>query len=338
MKTITNLPGYPIDFVIAWVDGNDPAWRAEKARCSRNKDDGDQREVRYRDWDTLRYWFRGVEEFAPWVSQIHFITWGHLPEWLDISHPKLHIVRHTDYIPEKYLPTFNSHTIELNMHRIPGLAEHFVYFNDDMFVTAPVKPQDFFRKGLPCDTFALNAIYFEKDSVGSINGNNMGIINDHFPKTEALRKNWRKWFSPANGLKKQIRTALLLSWSWFPGFLYSHTSTNFLKSTLEAVWEKEEAVLDRTCSDPFRQPTNVNQWIFKYWQLAEGRFVPVSSRDKHCYHIKTSMEEACRSVEQGRFKILCINDTGKTTDFEEKARELRDSFEKLLPKKSKFEI
>ena len=333
-----NTCSYPIDFVIAWVDGNDPEWRAEKALYSGVKETGDQREIRFRDWDTLYYWFRGVEVFAPWVNKIHFVTWGHIPKWLNTNHPKLNIVNHKDYIPEKYLPTFNSHTIELNLHRIPGLAEHFVYFNDDMFLTAPVVPEDFFKNGVPCDTFALNAIYFGKDSVGAINGNNVSIINEHFKKKEMMKRYWTKWFSPVNGLKNLVRTSLLLPWPWFPGFLYSHTSTNLLKSTLEEVWEKEEEILDKSCADRFRQQTNVNQWLFKYWQLAEGNFVPVSAKDKHCYHVKETIDDVCQSLEQGKYKILCINDTGKTTEFEAKAEAVRKSFGKLLPMKSAFEL
>jgi len=338
MKKINTKNKYPIDFIIAWVDGNDPEWRKEKSLYSGIMETGDQREVRFRDWDILRYWFRGVEEFAPWVNKIHFVTWGHLPEWLNKEHPKLHIVNHKDYIPEKYLPTFNSHTIELNLHRIPGLAEHFVYFNDDMFITSPVKPDDFFRNGLPCDTFALNAIYFGKDSVGPINGNNISIINEHFDKRKIMRRYWKKWFAPVNGFKNLIRTSLLLAWPWFPGFLYSHTSTNLLKSTMQEVWEKEYGILDKTCLDRFRQQTNVNQWIFKYWQLASGKFAPVSTKDKHCYHVKEEIRSVCQSLENSTYKILCINDTGRTTDFEEKAGQVRQSFAKLLPKKSKFEI
>lgn len=329
--------GNPIDFVIAWVDGNDPEWRKEKNSYTKNKDKGDQREVRYRDWNTLRYWFRAIEKFAPWVNKIHFVTWGHVPEWLNVEHPKLHVVKHTDYIPERYLPTFNSHTIELNFHRIPGLAEQFVYFNDDMFITAPVEPKDFFRNGVPCDTFAMNAIYFGKDSVGSINGNNMSIINEYFSKKRSLIKNCMKYFSPVNGVKNIMRSMLLLPWPWFTGFLYSHTATNLLKSTMEKVWDKEYIVLDKTCSDRFRQQTNVNQWLFKFWQLADGNFVPITDRDKHCYHIQDSIYEACNSVRKMKYKILCINDTGKTTDFEKFSMKICEAFEEIFPNASEYE-
>ncbi len=121
-----------IDFVISWVDGDDREWQK-----SRNNYPGIEDVTAaslYRDWDNLQYWFRGVEKFTPWVNRIHFVTWGHLPKWLNINHPKVNIVRHSDYLPKEYLPTFNSHSIELNLHRIEGLAEQFVYFNDDIFI------------------------------------------------------------------------------------------------------------------------------------------------------------------------------------------------------------
>lgn len=85
-----------IDFVIAWVDGNDPEWRREKSdRISgiSGFDRVDDREERYRDWDNLHYWFRGVEKFAPWVRKIHLVTWGHIPHWLNIE------ISQTEYCP-----------------------------------------------------------------------------------------------------------------------------------------------------------------------------------------------------------------------------------------------
>ena len=143
MKTKDKDQG--IDFVIAWVDGNDPAWQEEKknTRIQKGNFSVDDREERYRDWDNLHYWFRGVEKYAPWVRKIHFVTWGHIPAWLDTANPKLNIVRHEDFIPGEFRPTFNSHTIEWNFHRIPNLSENFVYFNDDMFLLKPITAEAF---------------------------------------------------------------------------------------------------------------------------------------------------------------------------------------------------
>lgn len=140
----------PIDFVIPWVDGSNPEWMASYAAYARQEDRRFNRKgERFRDWGLLRYWFRGVEKYAPWVRTVHFITNGQLPSWTNLHHSKLHFVKHSDYLPERYLPTFSANSIELNLHRIDGLSEQFVYFNDDMFLSAPVQPDDFFIKGLP---------------------------------------------------------------------------------------------------------------------------------------------------------------------------------------------
>jgi len=76
----------------------------------------DANEERYRDWETLRYFFRSVEQNAPWVHKVHLVTCGHLPSWLNKSAPKLNIVDHASFMDERYLPTFSSHAIELNTH------------------------------------------------------------------------------------------------------------------------------------------------------------------------------------------------------------------------------
>ena len=319
-----------------WVDGSDPEWRAERAVYDPSS--GDNREVRFRDWDNLQYWFRGVEKFAPWVNKVHFVTWGHLPKWLNTENPKLNIVNHRDYIPEKYLPTFNSHTIELNLHRIEGLAEQFVYFNDDMFITAPVKPEDFFKGGRPLDTYAMDCINFASNSAGVFIGNDMTVINDNFDKNTCMKKDFSKWFSPANGAKRVMKTTMLNIWPWFPGIYYNHLSSNFLKSTFEKIWEKEYEKLDATCACKFRSNLNVNQWLMKYWQLAEGIAVPRSVAIGQCYNLKPqNFEKACRAVETGKHRLICMNDTDNTPDFETSKERLIESFEKLLPEKSSFE-
>ena len=143
---------YPIDFVVTWVDDNDETWKAEKEKflcTSDNLTKKDNTNIRYRNWETLRFWFRAVEKFAPWVNKVYFISCGHVPEWLNTDCKKIQVVKHDEYIPKEYLPTFSSHTIENNIWRISDLSEHFVYFNDDIFLTRSVVPSDFFQGGFP---------------------------------------------------------------------------------------------------------------------------------------------------------------------------------------------
>ena len=139
-----------IDFVVTWLDSNDSEWQKEY-EFYKTKEKGDMSKARFRDMNLFRYWFRSVETYAPWVNKVFLITNGKFPDWINKNNPKLVLVKHEDYIPKEFLPTFNSITIELHMHKIKGLSEHFVYFNDDMILNAPVTPDYYFKEGLPCD-------------------------------------------------------------------------------------------------------------------------------------------------------------------------------------------
>lgn len=141
-----------IDFVVLWVDGNDPEFIREKNKYTpyiEQIDNDEDNLHRYRDYGTFNYWFRMVERHAPWVNNIYLITNGQRPKWLNVNHPKLKWVRHEEFIPEEYLPTFNSSAIEMNIHRIDGLSENFVFFNDDMYLIQDVKYSDFFVNEKP---------------------------------------------------------------------------------------------------------------------------------------------------------------------------------------------
>ena len=336
-----------IDFVIPWVDGNDPKWKREKEYWASTLNpsgendhfrEWNQSDIRFRDWNTLRFLFRGIERYAPWVNNVWFITWGHLPSWIDTGYSKLKIVNHRDYIPEKYLPTFNSHTIELNLHRINGLSEEFVYFNDDMFLTSSVVPDDFFINGLPCDSAILNPVPMTR-KVRHAEINNVGIINDHFEKNKVIRQNFFKWFSHKYG-KYLIRNVLLSPWKRFVGFYEQHLPTSFNKSSFETVWGEEYEELDQTCSCKFREETNVNQWLIKNWQIAEGKFVPrkLSVGRMFMYGEDGNYDEVTDAVRSSRYKMVCINDTDEIDDFDLRRDQLIKAFEDILPDRSQYEL
>ena len=139
-----------IDFVITWVDMNDAEWQRDFVKYS-NKTENEKNSVskaRFRDYGLLKFWFRGVEKFAPWVRKIHFVTCGQKPEWLDENHPKINLVDHKNFIPEQFLPSYNSVVIERYLHKIPDLSEHFVYFNDDFYIINHLDKSRFFQNGL----------------------------------------------------------------------------------------------------------------------------------------------------------------------------------------------
>ena len=330
-----------IDFVVLWVDGNDPAWQKEKAEYSPKKTDDSNSANRFRDWGLMPYWFRAIEKFTPWVRKVHFVTWGHLPEFLDTTNPRLNIVKHSDFMPEGTLPTFSSHALEVNLHRIPDLAENFVYFNDDMFILRPMSEEAFFKNGLPC-TYGREVPMPFIGEIGiwqHASANNMGVINKHFDKRTQFGLYKDKYLNKTYRWQDNLRSFML--WKLFPNFFYGfenlHAPGAYCKKTFREVWEKEPDILKSTSFNKFRQGSDLNQWVMLWWQVASGNFHPyctdnfVSCADEHTVAL------LCDIIENQEHDMICINDPEAPVDFDALSEKVRNSFHKILPEKSSFE-
>ena len=330
-----------IDFVITWVDGNDPVWQKVHSHYAALVDkDVDNSSARFRDWDTLRYWFRGVENFAPWVNKIFFVTWGHLPDWLDINHPKLQIIKHSAFIPAEYLPTFNSNVIEFYFHHIKGLSEQFVYFNDDFFLINDVAPERFFRNRLPCDiggmTFNLHSGMFGASVLLA-----KTLVNNHFNKTEVVRENPSKWFNLKYMKASFINIlCLLIKKNEFVGFANPHLPQGFLKNTFEDVWKNCKEDLIRTSRNRFRDYGDVGFWLIRYWQLASNNFSPINPYKDGTYYLvnDNNISEIVDCIRLQKKRMICLNDSEEISDFEETKNRIIEAFDMILPKKSSFEL
>lgn len=335
---------YPIDFVVTWVDGNDSIWKKEKNKYSQNVIKKGNGEERYRDWNQFMYWFRAVEKYAPWVRKIYLITWGHIPKWLDINNNKLEVICHNEYIPQEYLPTFSSIPIELNMHRIEGLSEHFVYFNDDMFLTQPVSPSDFFENGLPkycavaepLKNYGYNGVFLHQQfSV-------MGIINGYFNLQTCIEKNPECWFNNKISKKEIKLNELAYKNSYLPGLYFSHLGSPFRKATFEDVWKSIPNVMNETCLNRFRTPLDVMHQIFSAWEIMQGTFIPVGSDyyGKKYGEISKELDNIKKALISQKYKMICINDSIDINDknFEKIRKDLNKTLEQVFPDKSEFEI
>lgn len=331
-----------IDFVVLWVDGNDRQWLAEKARYQGKTLDDSNSANRFRDWGLMPYWFRAVEKFTPWVRRIYFVTCGHVPDFLNLNAPKLVHVRHTDYMPPEALPTFSSHALEMNLHRIPGLAEHFVYFNDDMFIVRPMAETAFFQNGLPC----TNGSEVPLELVGKPEiwqhavVNNLGIINKHFPKRRQVADHRRKYACKVYRWQDNLRTRLLekLYPDYFTGFPNLHAPGPYLKSTFEAVWQAEPELLRSTTLHRFRSADDVNQWVCLWWQSASGQFIPYATSSVVACISERSINGLCAEITGQKHDMVCLNDGETPVDFEGLRDRLIQAFETILPEKSSFEL
>lgn len=328
-----------IDFVVTWVNMDDPEWKKEFDIYS-EKPDNEKNGVsvaRFRDYGFLRYWFRGVEKFAPWVRKIHFICSGNPPEWLDLSNPKLHIVRHKDFIPTQFLPTFNSVVIERYMYRIEGLAEHFVYFNDDFYIIRPIPVERFFLNGLPRDIAAFQynpswSQYYVRIK------NNIRIINRFFDKKAVMKDNHDKWFDKNYGFKV-LWNYLLLPYDKFITLRVPHNAQPYLKSTFDEVWEAAENELTETSANRFRKVTDYTPELFRTWQICRGNFQPYNTyQDTKMFPLMVRPKQAAEAIRNQSYALVCLNDNVHIRNYDQVMSSIKDAFESIIPEKSRFEL
>lgn len=327
-----------IDMVLLWVDGNDPDWCKEKNKYLELE--GDSRVNRYRDSGNLQYLFRGIEKYANWVNKIYFVTWGHLPKWLNTSNEKLVIVKHEDFIPKEYLPTFNSNVIELNVHRIKGLSNQFIILNDDFFFLKQTTAEDFFVDGKPTDTYVeyiqlstgYNDVHF------MMKANILALINKHFNKKECIEKNKCKFINEKYGEFFNSKTIFSMGFEKkFVGFWNFHAPYAYLKETFEKVWKEEEDNLKNACRNKFRAGSDLGHYLCRYWQLVTGDFEPKKDESKYLTY-KDDNKENIEELKSGKYKYVCINDAFINVNFEKATKEINAVLEYLFPSKSSFEL
>lgn len=147
LPTVSDVT-FPVDVVYTWVDGEEAAMRAKRARYQERGTaeilDKEINASRYTSHDELRYSLRSLSMYADFVRHIYIVTDGQKPHWLDDDAPEITVIDHQDIFPEEVLPVFNSHAIETRLHHIPGLSEHYLYLNDDVFIGRRVTAEHFF--------------------------------------------------------------------------------------------------------------------------------------------------------------------------------------------------
>jgi len=148
-----NYPKIKIDLVYTWLDDSDPEWINTKNNYSEkilNIPGRSKSNIRFKNNEEMRYSLRSIYKYAPWINNIYIIVYdGHIPKWLNLNHPKIHLIWHSKIFPNPNdLPSFNSQAIECHIDNIPHLSEYFLYFNDDMFLGNDLHISDLLDKDL----------------------------------------------------------------------------------------------------------------------------------------------------------------------------------------------
>lgn len=327
-------PEFEVDFVIPWVNGSDYEWQKKKNSYQSNTSEGDSVQ-RFRDYGTLKYLLRSIEINANWVNKILLITDQQVPEWL-ADNVRILVIDHTDYIPKKYLPTFNSNVIELNIWRIKDLSEHFVLLNDDFLFSKETSKSDFFtQEGTPKD-IAAQSVFMPRDEFAHIPINNISLINQTFNKREWLLQNWKTAFSFKYGVALNILSIMLSPLPYFTRFYEPHVGTSYLKGNFEKVWDLFPDKLDITSKNKFRDINEVSHWLVRYYQILTGQ---ISTRSyKFGKYLSLSDDDILEKIlKRKNINMLALNDNIDDTEKQLRAAHSIELLNGFFSEKSEFE-
>jgi len=269
-----------IDLVYLWVDDADSVWKEKRRKAyeilGRELPPDSTSLIRIRDNDELKYSLRSLEKFAPWINHIFIITDGHRPKWL-ADHPlprlraasnqRVTIVDHTKFIPKEYLPTFNSNAMELFLHKIPGLSEHFLFANDDCIFGAPVTPDFFFDdNGNPIvimKEYLNTDAVFGDDAAYSKYTDQRGIMKIKAKNAARFtyKKTGRKYHTYLAHAVEPMRKSFLLS-------LMTEHGKEFIKTS--ATQFREKSNIQRTAFPMMANAAGQNTIVLN-WRFGERR-------------------------------------------------------------------
>ncbi len=279
---------FDIDMVFSWVDGSSTEFQRERAKRMKAYvvGEGDESEARFRQIDELKYALRSVYLFAPWVRRIFIATDSPAPEWL-ADHPRVTLMRSEDFFPDtSVLPTHNSHAVESQLHRIPGLAEHFLYSNDDMFFGRPVGPELFFSPG------GITKFVEASTRIG---------LGENDPS--------RSGFENA----ARVNRALLLDrFGKVTTRHLEHTAAPLRKSVMEDLEREFPEDFARTAASQFRSATDISvtNSLYHYYALMTGR--AVAQTQVRSLYVETTLRVALRQMDKLRKRrdqdMFCLND------------------------------
>lgn len=294
-----------MDAVILYVNMDDPNWREEHDKYQLYS----CHEAYYRDWGFLKYVMRGIDTYMPFIDRIHLVVMmdSQVPEW--VNREKVNIVYHEDIIPKEFLPLFNAMSIEMFIHKIPGLSEEFVYFNDDFFATQPLEYSDFF------------------DGKGN-------IYNEM--KGEGLRDGY---YLKATILSTQLAAALsgkeIEENYWV---VPQHTIAPMIQSSQEYVFKHLENIILNFITK-FRCAQNTHQYLFTNYLYFSGKLIEKGLPFKMLFTVSTTIDEVESTFFDESIKTLCLNDWGdfEGMTYDESKDALGVIMEKKYPNKSQYE-
>ena len=311
----------PIDLVYTWVDGSEKDWQHRKHLALEAYELTDvnltaNNESRFSVRDELKYSLRSVEMYANWVNHIYIVTDSQVPEWLNLSNPKISVIDHRDiYDNSSYLPVFNSHAIESQLHHIPGLSDKYIYMNDDIFMARPTSPSLFFHSnGLAKFFLSIKPI-----DTGD-------VLPEDYPVVSAA-KNGRSFIQKHFGLTVTHK--------------FRHTPHPQSKSVLTEMERDFPQLFEAVAASKLRHPDDysIASSLQHHYAYATGRAVPATISYGYVDIASADIEHKLEHLDRRQLDVFCLNETYFDKTSKTSVNEILWSFlESRFPVPSSFEV
>ncbi|MCO4292872.1 Stealth CR1 domain-containing protein [Solitalea sp. MAHUQ-68] len=309
---------FEIDLVYLWVDGSDPQWMAKKIAVTGNANDNSEvnNKGRYFNNDELKYSLRSVEINAAWIRKVFIVTDNQKPDWLDLNNPKVKIVDHKDILLPEALPSFNSSVIEYFLYKIPGLSEHFLFANDDMFFNAKLSPNYFFSQdGLPIVRLKRKLFGKWHNRLKTLLGKKLGQYRQKVMDGAILvEKKFGKYYSS----------------------LPHHNIDAYRKSDYQHAVEvifKEQVT--KSLGSKVRTYGDIHRSAFSFYSLAIGQAYLKHVGRTESSRILVYRHNFKKYLDHYQPDLFCLNDDQHVND--ENRERVKPFLEQLFPVKSSFE-
>jgi len=307
-----------VDLVYLRVDGNDPEWLAKKQLVAGKEIDHSEtnNKGRYINNDELKYSLRSVERCVPWVRKIFIVTDNQCPEWLDRDHPKIRVVDHREIMPEEALPCFNSSVIEYFLYRIPGLADRFLFANDDMFFNRALSPEFFFSEpGIPY-------VRLKKKFLGKW----------HYPLKRVIRKKLGQYISKVLEGATFVEQKFGVFYAGIPHHNVDAYVTEDYRYAVEQVFKEQ---VNASLQSHVRQYGDLHRSAFSYYALASGKAELKYVNRRESLRLNIHRQQFKKRLNKYDPDLFCLNDSQRVSDADRIA--IKPFLEELFPEKSTFE-
>lgn len=331
MRVDNEIKDFSVDIVYLWCDSSDENWRQKKndelKKYGKPLDNDSVGECRFINNDELKYSLRSLEKYVPWINNIFIVTDNQVPNWLDTTNPKIHIVDHNQILPADVLPVFNASAIEAALYKIPNLSEHFLFANDDMFFGRKLEKSFFF------DLITGEPIF-------------------RFSKRKIINKSYKHLYGyMVSSAYRHVVEKFGKSFPYFP----HHNIDGYRKSDLEKCYLEYKDGFDKTMAQKFREKECIQRSIFEYYSIAkdlgkakvvDNLWTKLTNRDGLDSLLIELKKSKLGLLDKYNPGLFCLNDSLSTTNgdriamknYLEQRFSESSSFEKLEDKKAQIAI